>query len=138
MGLCFKFRSEGGPKVSLRGTRRCFPSAAKWSALAREQTFCSASKLSLASQRFQPRHPQQVIGACDKVSPGLSSFTSAVTSAPQSTHRFDPTEDFFHPLSYPQAGLVSRLGRGPGIQSLNLHPLLTRCMRRDLPLAAAL
>src|SRR3974390_33460 len=84
-----------------------------------------------------PPHRKQVIGPRHKVCPGLCALPSAVASAPQPTHRLNPTEDFLNPLADSHAGLVSRLGRGPGVQSRNRYSVLTRHVRRNLPFTAA-
>src|SRR5215471_5957061 len=125
--------SVGSPN---RRTCRGVSSASKSSALASEHNFCAASAFLLARRSIQSRQAQQVVGAYHEVGPGLRSFLSTVTAAPQPTHGFDPTKDLFHPLADSLAHTVARLASSPAVQTPNLHPILATDVRRNFSLTA--
>src|SRR3974377_1333556 len=127
--------AAGRPRFSCRSFQRRLAGTVNEPALAARQTL--SPEIQCSCDRFQPHHSHQVIGAGHKVCPSLCSLPPTVTSSSQPTYRFDPAKDLLYPLSDSQARDVSGLGGSAGIQSGNLHALLARNMRRQLPLAAA-
>ena len=86
--------------------------------------------------QFQPRHPQQVVGARHKVTPRLRAFCSPIPAAPQAANHLDPTDDFFNPFANHLADPIGRAARRSSVQSGSFDFFFARDVRNDLPLAA--
>jgi len=80
--------------------------------------------------------PQQIVRPGHEIGPSLRPLHSAIAGAPQATHRFHPTKDFFHPFAQPLAGPVTGTTGRASIQSRNFPSHFARRVRRDFPFPA--
>ncbi len=135
MGLIFKIRmGSNGIGFRNRGQR-----SVGWLAK------CSVQRLhwifapvpgGVSCRRPQSRQSQQIVSARHEVAPGLRPFQSPIPTSPQSAHRLDPADDFFHSFPYPLARGVTPLAGGAPIQAVYFYSRLAGHMGYNFPLAA--
>ena len=137
MSLTFKLRRNGGGNSPCCRVRFHLAMLAGGSVRRSLRAFRPVSTRRSCGGLRQAGQSNQVVCPRHKVSPCLRPLQPSISAPPQSAHRLDPPKYLLHSFPNPLARLISVLGGGASVESIDVGVVLAGDVRRDVPFAAA-